>query len=294
MIIPPEETLKMENEDVPMDNKGGGEVEGTEFDDLAVEADKIEAPRCTKCRRMTSGHEGPYGSKCDLKILNTEELKEDDIQKLKAKEIKKKEKRKGDHEDDNEAMKKKRREEKEEEDRLNKARKEQEEMQKRIDNQREERRKVERETKKMKETLDTDVRRTSKGYSNWRDNQNPKNVNSRTRENGNTSKEMKMIAGIQAQEEDILPEGWKMTEETKVLEMDTLPEGCMMIGEVLEATESIDTLQEGKEADKNQRPDGSMSLKEGKEIRVRVKEMREVGLEQEYLPEGWIIQELMK
>ena len=190
MIIPPEETLKMENEDVPMDNKGGGEVEGngTEFDDLAVEADKIEAPRCTKCRRMTSGHEGPYGSKCDLKILNTEELKEDDIQKLKAKEIKKKEKRKGDHEDDNEAMKKKRREEKEEEDRLNKARKEQEEMQKRIDNQREERRKVERETKKMKETLDTDVRRTSKGYSNWRDNQNPKNVNSRTRENENTSK----------------------------------------------------------------------------------------------------------
>ena len=27
-------------------------------------------------------------------------------------------------------------------------------------------------------------------------------------------RDMKMIAGIQAQEEDILPEGWKMTEET--------------------------------------------------------------------------------
>ena len=75
VIIPPKETLKMANEDVPMDNKGGGELEGngTEFDDLAVEADKIEAPRCNKFRRMTSGHEGPYGSKCDLKILTTEE-----------------------------------------------------------------------------------------------------------------------------------------------------------------------------------------------------------------------------
>ena len=67
-----------------------------------------------------------------------------------------------------------------------------------------------------------------------------------------------------------------------------------MIGEVLKAAENIDTLQEGKEADKNQPPDGSMSLKEWKDIRVQVKEMREVGLEQDYLPEGWIIQELMK
>ena len=129
-------------------------------------------------------------------------------------------------------------------------------MQKRIDNQREERRKVERETKKMKETLDNNVRRTSKGYSIWRDNQNPKNVNSRTRENENTSKRYENDRRNPSPRRG--HSSRRLENERRNLEMNTLPGGCMMIREVQEAKERIDTLQEGKEADKNHLPDGSM------------------------------------
>ena len=95
--------------DIPMDTLDNNEpvVVLEEFDEVEMEAKRTEAPRCTKCKRMTSGHEGPYGSKCDLKILSEEDLKEDDLKKLKAKEIKKAAKRKSEHGDENEALKKK-------------------------------------------------------------------------------------------------------------------------------------------------------------------------------------------
>ena len=102
----------MVNEEVPSDTVEAVDDKNKKFEDVAKEAEKIEAPRCTKCRRMTSGHEGPYGSKCDLKALNTEELKDDDNKKLEAKERKKSMKRKGENEDENEALKKKKKEEK--------------------------------------------------------------------------------------------------------------------------------------------------------------------------------------
>ena len=73
--------------------------------------------------------------------------------------------------------------------------------------------------------------------------------------------------------------------------MDTLLGGCMMTGEVQETTESTGTLQEGKDMDKNQLPDGFMREKE---IEVAVEEMKEADLEQDFLPEGWNTQELMK
>jgi hypothetical protein len=80
------------HEEAPMDTEGGAVPElkdtDSDFDDVETEAKKIEAPRCTKCRRMTSGHEGPCGSKCGLKILNADELREDDIKKVKDKEKK--------------------------------------------------------------------------------------------------------------------------------------------------------------------------------------------------------------
>ena len=73
-----------ETTDVPMDSSKKDEEVPKNTDD-----EKTEPPRCKKCRRMTSGHEGPYGSKCELKSLTSEELEDDDKEKMKAKEIKK-------------------------------------------------------------------------------------------------------------------------------------------------------------------------------------------------------------
>ena len=108
---------------------------------------------------------------------------------------------------------------------------------------------------------------------------------------GPETTDMKMIAGTQVPEDRILPEGWRMIGEIKVLEMDTLLGGCIMTGEVQETTESTGTLQEGKDMDKNQLPDGFMREKE---IEVAVEEMKEADLEQDFLPEGWSTQESMK
>ena len=94
--------------DVPMEKVDGLAIsKENEHSEVPNEAHKTEPPRCTKCRRMTSGHEGPYGSKCTLKALSAEELAEDDAAKLKAKEIKKHPKRKSIADQDDENVKKK-------------------------------------------------------------------------------------------------------------------------------------------------------------------------------------------
>ena len=177
----------MVNEEVPSDTVEAVDDKNKKFEDVDKEAERIEAPRCTKCRRMTSGHEGPYGSKCDLKALNTEELKDDDNKKLEAKERKKSMKRKGENEDENEALKKKKKEEKDEEDRLNRAMKEKEKIKKKIADQRAERKQIEEETRKLEEDLDQDIQRNAKNYNRWRENQNP---SSRMKEGRKSSNRM--------------------------------------------------------------------------------------------------------
>ena len=58
---------------------------------------------------MTKGHKGKYGDKFQMKLVAPEELKEDDLQKLKQIVITKKpEKRKGSQDEENEEAKKKR------------------------------------------------------------------------------------------------------------------------------------------------------------------------------------------
>ena len=179
------------NQDIPMDTLGE-EDDGVEkvvkerFEDLETEAKRLEAQRCTTCRRMTSGHEGPYGSKCNLKNLSEEELKHDDLEKLKAKEMKKNDKRKGEHEYYYETAQKKKSEEKAEQDRLNRVNKENEKLQKKIDEKREERIRMERENTKLEKMFDEDNKKAAQEYKRWRGNQDP----GRRLENDKGSKRM--------------------------------------------------------------------------------------------------------
>ena len=104
--------------------------------------------RCTKCKRLTSGHEGPYGSKCSLIALSPEELKEDDIKKLQSKSNKPPDKK---NEDD---IEKQRKEAEDEAEKLKKAKEEMEKIDRKIKDAKEERRKTEKETKKRQDELD--------------------------------------------------------------------------------------------------------------------------------------------
>ena len=62
------------------------ETEDVDKDDSItyIEERRKKAPRCTKCQRMTKGHEGRSGSTCQMKTLNEVELKDDDAKKLKV------------------------------------------------------------------------------------------------------------------------------------------------------------------------------------------------------------------
>ena len=174
-----------DNLDNSMDNIGAGALgenrsteQNMELDDEELEAKKAEAPRCTKCKRMTSGHEGPYGSKCDLKMLSDEELKIDDQKKMKAKEMKKAAaKRKGEHDEAEERIKKQKKEEQAEDDKFQRAQKEQMKIKKKLEDQKAERSRIEKENKKLEKELDDDTKKTNKQYGRWRENQNPANRN---------------------------------------------------------------------------------------------------------------------
>ena len=76
------------------DEKETGAVAESSNEDIDLDLDDEEDPskkagqnirRCSKCKRLTCGHEGPYGPKCVLSILSSDELKDDDIKKLQNK-----------------------------------------------------------------------------------------------------------------------------------------------------------------------------------------------------------------
>ena len=151
------------------------------------EEQRKKVKRCSNCQRMTRGHEGRYGSKCELMRLTEEELRDDDIKKIKEKEPKKTPKRKGSQNEETEDAKKEKleqevsRNEKEgEEERMRKAQEQNEKFRKKV----EERKKIEIENMKMSNDLYKGARnknetanRASKEecerYENWRSGKNP-------------------------------------------------------------------------------------------------------------------------
>ena len=151
--------------------------------DHDLEEKRKKAQRCTKCQRITKGHEGKYGDKCQMKLLIPEELKEDDLQKLKQiVTTKKPEKRKGSQDEENEEAKKQRleneesnenKEEKAEDERLRKAKEQNENYKKKM----EERKKLEIENMKMSDELHNGARpkENDEVYEEWRSRQNPSN-----------------------------------------------------------------------------------------------------------------------
>ena len=66
----------------------GGDTDGaTGGVDTDLEEARRASQRCSKCKRITKGHEGLYGSKCELIVLSDEDLRNDDLKKLTQKNL---------------------------------------------------------------------------------------------------------------------------------------------------------------------------------------------------------------
>ena len=166
----------------PMDIDDDNYAEIMNADDPDYEQRRKRAPRCSKCRRMTRGHEGPYGNKCSNSILNTEELKNDDIKKIdeskakeaskrtastELKELAKKHKQETEKKEEEKARKELENKKKEieiEKDKAKRAKQESEKMDEKLKKQKEERIQIENENRRRAKQLHEETHKTAQAY----------------------------------------------------------------------------------------------------------------------------------